>query len=214
MLLALILLMALLITIGWYYWNNYRKPVTTQQEGIKEGLLHDSILQRMLAIETLTSSNGQETTYHKIKEEAKSLTHPLSISLGSTTAQKIGVFLNRRNEILKEYYLALRDSPPVDDIVINKRLEIISRDITDTIATSFQIHEVDRSSDKTVSVKRYQRLYNLLVIYDKELINQARSYASHYYEISLNSSKSCLEVVHHIAQEIYSIVQENSKATR
>jgi hypothetical protein len=92
--------------------------------------------------------------------------------------------------------------------ITNRKLEAITREITDNIAASFQIRDVDQTSHKR-PLLHYQRFFNLLTMYDKELINQAKSYASHHYDISMNCAQSSLELTHHISDELNILMKES-----
>jgi hypothetical protein len=94
----------------------------------------------------------------------------------------------------------------------HKKIEAITREITDTVAASFQIRDVDQTSKHPLI--HYQRLFNLLTMYDKELINQAKSYTEHYYDISMNCAQSSLELTHHISDEFVILMKESQNKTK
>lgn len=94
-------------------------------------------------------------------------------------------------------------------VSINKTLENISREITDTIASSSHIRDIDQSTNKKGPILHYQRLFNLLLMYDKELINQAKEYASKQYDISMNCNQSALELSKHISDEFAILIKES-----
>ena len=95
--------------------------------------------------------------------------------------------------------------------LVQRRLSEIAREITDTLAAAINIHHKSTIPMSTgTNLKEEfcnQRLYNLLVIYDKGLINQAKSYASHDYDISMNSSQSSLSIAQHISAELLTIIK-------
>jgi len=89
-----------------------------------------------------------------------------------------------------------------------RKLEAITQEITDNIASSFQIRDVDQTTKKRPLI-HYQRFFNLLTMYNKELINQAKSYISHHYDISINCAQSSLELTHHISDELIILMKES-----
>jgi len=94
-----------------------------------------------------------------------------------------------------------------------RKLESITNEITDTVAASFQIRDVNQTNHKRPLI-HYQRLFNLLSMYDKELINQAKSYTSKHYDISMNCAQSSLEITHHISDELNILMKESQQILR
>lgn len=99
-------------------------------------------------------------------------------------------------------------------IITQRKLEAITREITDNIAASFHIRDVDQTSNKNRPIVHFQRLFNLITMYDKELINQAKSYASHHYDISMNCAQSASEITHHISDELIILMKESQQKSK
>ena len=101
-----------------------------------------------------------------------------------------------------------------------RKLEIITREISDNIASVFHIKDIDEtnlllmsqqgnnSSNNKRPIIHYERLFNLMTMYNKELLNQAKSYASKHYDISMNCSQSSLDITYHISDE-FNILMNN-----
>jgi hypothetical protein len=92
-----------------------------------------------------------------------------------------------------------------------RKLERLDREITDAIAASFHIR--DSNANKNESCKRpvvhHERLYNLLSMYDKELINQAKLYVSQQFNRSMSCTQSTLEIANQIGNELNLIMKES-----
>lgn len=97
--------------------------------------------------------------------------------------------------------------------ITNRKLEAIAREITDSIATSFNIRDVDQTFSKRRPTQHYQRLYNLIVMYDKELLNQAKSYVSNNYKISMECNRSSIEIISHLYDELTILIKKNNLVT-
>ncbi|CAH6418163.1 Hypothetical protein HVR_LOCUS38 [uncultured virus] len=89
-----------------------------------------------------------------------------------------------------------------------RKLEVVTREITDSIASSFHIRDVNQGTNVKRPITHYQRLFNLITMYDKELINQAKAYATHQYGISMNCAQSSLEITHHISDELNILMKD------
>lgn len=176
---------------------------------------------------------SDEVTFNKMSEGISSFGNILVRSFGTAISQRISTLMHKRNEIIRDYYLAMRNvichkstcvlvagpdqqlgsglSQSIDTITeeISRKLESTTREITDKIATVFHIRDVDQTSDKKMPLIHYQRFYNLLNMYDKELVNQAKSYASKNYTISMNCSHSSLELTHYISDELIVLIKES-----
>jgi hypothetical protein len=98
--------------------------------------------------------------------------------------------------------------------VTQRKLEDITREITDNIAASFHIRDVNQTSNKNRPIIHFQRLFNLLSMYDKELINQAKSYAFFHYDISMNCAQSSLEITNHLSDELNILMNESSQIVK
>ena len=100
-----------------------------------------------------------------------------------------------------------------------RKLEGVAREISNNIAAAFYVRDVDYPKLQVpgnkyakMPVTHYQRLFNLVTMYDKELLNQAKSYAAKQYDISMNCSQSSLEIAHHISEEAITLIRDNSEA--
>ena len=102
-----------------------------------------------------------------------------------------------------------------------RKLDVITREIVDNIAATFHIKDVDDTNFAIGSnsyrnkrpIIHYERLFNLMTMYNKELLNQAKSYASKQYNISMNCSQSSLEITHHISDEFGILMRDAFKAS-
>lgn len=90
-----------------------------------------------------------------------------------------------------------------------RNLAGISREITDQVASSFQIRDVNQGMNRPLL--HFQRLFNLIAMYDKELVNQAKAYALHHYDISMNCAQSSLEITKHLSDELGILMRESSE---
>jgi hypothetical protein len=167
-------------------------------------------------------------TYKKMIVGITQLGKCLVKYFGTTTTTKFISLIKQRNEILRDFYIKIRNYNYTNDIMgnytndsirkdtndtwnrleldittsISKKLEILTRDITDCIAASFNIRDIDTTSNKKRPLETYQRLYNLITMYDKELLNQAKSYVIKHYTISINCSQSSYDLTNHISGEL------------
>lgn len=109
-----------------------------------------------------------------------------------------------------------RSSATNTDVTVftHRKLEAITREITDNIASSFHIRDIDSTNNKNRPLLHYQRLFNLITMYDKELVNQAKSYAAHHYDISMNCASSALDITHHISDELSVLMKESSQKAK
>lgn len=170
-----------------------------------------------------------------IKQEITAFSKALNRYFNNNTVQVITTLMNKRQNILQEYYRTMhvmicdkgscilpgKNNQPVRAVfpdplshdssdvttLVHRRLSENAREITDTLAAAVNIHHkstVPKSNHKEEF--QHQRLYNLLVIYDKGLINQAKSYAAHEYDISMNSAQSSMGIAHHINEEFRAII--------
>jgi len=101
-----------------------------------------------------------------------------------------------------------------------RKLEIITREISDNIAAVFHIKDIDETNlllspqqgNNSYNNKRpiihYERLFNLMTMYNKELLNQAKLYASKQYDTSMNCSQSSLDITYHIGDE-FNVLMNN-----
>lgn len=253
----ILLILIFLILVLWYFYVNYHKNNNNNVldfASVNEIFKNNAHNHRLLMIEIIGSrpiinnfenvdkqiiqqsitESSDMVTFNKMQTELNKLYTFLNPIFGNTTTNKIITLLQKRNEILRDYYNCMTDvicninhcfhskitkdgdsvylpgSIPhgsVDiTIIAQKNLENISREIIDTIASSFHIRDTDISSNKNIPADNYQRLLNLFITIDKELINQAKSYASRHYDISINCSNTTIELSTHITDEFYTII--------
>jgi hypothetical protein len=250
-LLITIVLLVVIVIGGILLWYNDNENVEpTSYLEMKEILTYDAHLNRLLMIEIINNRQNDKLkseiiTFEKMNSNISSISKVLMDSFGSTITNKIITLFQRRNEILREYYMSMKniicnenncvhivndDSKPnnfpstlfgleikdgvsIESLDIttatNRKLEAIAREITDSIATSFNIRDVDQTFSKKRPTLHYQRLYNLIVMYDKELLNQAKSYTSNNYKISMDCGQSSLEIVSHLYDELSILMKQN-----
>jgi len=115
-----------------------------------------------------------------------------------------------------------------------RKLDNITREIADSISSAFHVRDLNYSSNdpsfsttkkyhsnefipvtsNKISLKRpilhYEKLLNLMIMYDKELLNQAKAYALKNFDISMNCSQSSLELAYHISDELTLLIREGS----
>lgn len=250
---VILLIVAAIIGVGVLLWSS-KSSRTSADAGlqlnddirlIRETLINDSHLQRLLMIEIINDTeeetdqiSSEAITFMKISSGMTIFGKSMVRSFGVAIAQRIATLMQKRNEIIREYYRAMQsvvcqngscvhiveDSdektldipifPPSSEhlditVITHKKLETITREITDSIAISFQIRDVDSGSSKKRPLVHYQRLYNLITMYDKELINQAKSYAFRHYDISMNCAQSSIEISQHIGEEFHILMRES-----
>lgn len=271
-----ILIILVLIGIGIFFWNNNPtvnenpNPFNSDLKIIRDVMINDSYLHRFLMIEIVSDGNSysqekslldltddnsikvlesQIVTFNKMSGGIEIFGKALIRSFGGAISQRIASLMQKRNEILRDYYRLMRSveirlgaikplydddqvmtpitvdtsdentTPKLDPFKVPnreksnisltditnttlRRLEIVTREITDSIASSFHIRDVDQSNNSKRPITHYHRLFNLINMYDKELVNQAKAYATHQYDISMNCAQSCLEITHHISDEL------------
>lgn len=91
-----------------------------------------------------------------------------------------------------------------------QKLEILDHEITDTIAAAFHVRDVDSKPNSSKRpILHHERLFNLLSMYDKELIHQSKLYVSQQYSRSMNCAQSSYELANHISQEWHTIMKES-----
>jgi len=255
LLFIIVIILIVIIIVGFILWNNNSNNSKEQESfsEIKEILTNDAHLNRLLMIEIINDRQkdkiqSEVITFDKLNTNISLISKTLMKSFGATTTNKIITLFQRRNEILREYYISmgniicndnncvhiinsgefndkaeksfpnnlfglelnnkLLDSLDITTIA-NRKLEAIAREITDSVATSFDIRDVDSTFSKKRPTRHYQRLYNLIVMYDKELINQAKSYTSNNFKISMNCAQSSLEIVSHLFDELSILIKKN-----
>ena len=251
-----LVLFILCIIIIFIYNPNDKKHTQYDKdiETINNILMNDARLHRLLMIEIITdkteniintniNTNDSTRTSNKLSFDdlpSNIITYKKMIVgitqlgkcivkyFGTTTTTKFISLIKQRNELLRNFYIKIRDYNYTNDVMgnysndslrknnndtwnrlevdittsISKKLEILTRDITDCIAASFNIRDVDTTTNKKRPLETYQRLYNLITMYDKELINQAKSYVIKHYTISINCSQSSYDLTNHISGEL------------
>lgn len=103
-------------------------------------------------------------------------------------------------------------APDITSITL-RNLNFITKELVDTITTVINIKDVDQTTsslEQTSTMKHHKyishgRLFNLFILYNKELINQAKSYAQKQYDTSMNCSQSLSKIAHHISTEFINI---------
>lgn len=247
---------AFLIALFWIITgsssNNASSQFGADLTTMREMMVNDSYLHRLLMIETIydkteaqegttgTSLQSETVTFDKMENGMNSFGKTLIRYFGMTIAQHIVVLMNKRNEVLRDYYRTLRtmtcndgecivnndkESRPVfppaflstkniaNDVLdittlTERKLEVITREITDQVTSAFQLRDVDQTG-RNLPLIHFQRLFNLITMYDRELVNQAKSYAFHHYDISMNCAQSSHEISNHISDEFAILMREN-----
>lgn len=272
-------LIAVLISLFWIFNSTSSVQNSSIQFGsdlisMRENIVNDSHLHRLLMIEIIhdkaeTFSKTELPNNEQIRNQHKGSSLPseavtfskmatgitlfgktLIRSFGVAIAQRIATLMHKRNEILRDYYWALRNMtcsdgecvvdlndkhenkilrpvfPPaflsqeykngILDIttLTERKLEAITREITDQVAASFDIRDVDQSASRSRPIVHFQRLFNLITMYDKELVNQAKSYAAEHYDISMNCAQSSLEITQHISDEFGVLMKESTEKVK
>lgn len=298
-LVVIILIVLTIVVVGGLVWN-YKSTGSSQDStlqldddlrAIRDVMINDSHLQRLLMIEIINDKSGDDSkhdargqtpseavTFTKMSGGISSFGKGMVRSFGVAIAQRIATLMQKRNEILRDYYRSMRsvvcqngncvhviqmkEGPNNDKgsrfkssedfgtddtitessaaelrsknesvrniilpmfppsasveqlditVITHKKLEAITREITDSIAASFHIRDVDSGSGKKRPLVHYQRLFNLITMYDKELVNQAKSYAFKHYDISMNCAQSSLEISQHISDEFGVLMKESQQ---
>lgn len=265
---AIILLFGLI----WIFTRNASLNASSQFNSdlinMRENMVNDSHLHRLLMIEIvndkeeITGNNveriignsllpSETVTFSKMGVGMTLFGKSLVRAFGVPIAQRISTLMQKRNEILRDYYWTLRNMvcesgecsinfqkendivtrpvfPPAflsqeyhrkdnQNVVLDittlteRKLEAISREITDQVAGSFNLRDVDQSNARNRPIVHFQRLFNLITMYDKELVNQAKSYADHHYDISMNCAQSSLEITQHISDEFAVLMRETGE---
>ena len=184
--------------------NKKEEPIV-----ISEALLQESVNQETTTQESIIEEHpmdkSQLLTFDKICIGMALLGKLLTRTFGVAISHRIGILMNKRNEIIKDYYYSIHKKILPDDTI--RKLGVVTKQITDNIASSFHICD----TTKKQSLSHYQRLYNLIIMYDRELINQAKSYANQNYDTSMNCSQSALDIAQHISNEFHSIMKDSQQ---
>lgn len=224
---ASISLVLIIILLIW--WFSYKTSNTdiTQIDLVHDIMSNDAYLQRLLMIEIISNTEGysnssEAITFNKMAYGISLLLAPLKRPFGTTVAEKIVNLMQKRNEIIRNCYHELRNNKCKDGTCVHiidvnddssgevldittgtlRKLELLTREITDNIASAFQIVENDKKPN-------YQRLFDLITMYNKELINQAKFYANKQYDISMNCIQSSVDIAHYISEEMNVLLQDS-----
>lgn len=226
-LLLLVFALLIMIGIGIFLWSNpsvtndISDTLHSELKNIRDVMINDSYLHRLLMIETISNTKNddnilasQQVTFSKMSGGIEILGKSIIKSFGTNISQRITSLMQRRNEIIRDYYQLLsNESSPnkITDITDStlKNLESTAREITDNVSSSFHIMDDNQEPNIKRPITHYHRLFNLISMYDKELINQAKSYADHQYDISMNCAQSLLVITHHISDELDTIIQNS-----
>jgi len=270
--------------------TNYRYPSLNKMDTVS------SVLEKDLSSDSSSdvienSPTSELVTFNKMWYGMKQLGKSLTQSFGGTISRQIVTLMHRRNEIIRDYYISMRNIVCQDGVYIpiNKiepsneiirletkqiselplpksdidhseitndhveletrldqkslstdisikesfaqqlyadtelshilegnvnvtirKLEIVTRELIDTITSAFHVLDDDKAGyGNKRPMSHYQKLFNLIKMYDKELINQAKAYASKQYNISMNYAHSSLEIVHHINDELNNLIMKS-----
>lgn len=226
---SIILVIMVVIIIILLFWlvrsSQYTSDPNYQSEDdiklIRNTIIYDSHLQRLLMIEIINNSlneSSETITFNRIAHGTSILSKSLTRSFGTSNTQRLSNLFTKRNDILREYYRSMRNvickdgicvqeiDPSKDSIlkmfpsdpkalenlditVINQRkLENLSNEIIEFITSLYQT--------------KGSELLNLMNLYNKELLNQAKLYASKHYDISMNCFQNSYELSYHIINEL------------
>lgn len=270
---AIILLFGLIWIFTRNASSNSSSQFNSDLTNMRENMVNDSHLHRLLMIEIVNDKEeivgenntgrimgnsllpSEIVTFNKMGVGMTLFGKSLVRVFGVPIAQRISTLMQKRNEILRDYYWTLRNMvcesgecsinfqkendivtrpvfPPAflsqeyhrkdtsnnsKNVVLDittlteRKLEAISREITDQVAGSFNLRDVDQSNVRNRPIVHFQRLFNLITMYDKELVNQAKSYADHHYDISMNCAQSSLEITQHISDEFAVLMRETGE---
>lgn len=174
-------------------------------------------------------------TFNKMTAGINVLGNILIETFGHSTSEKITTLMHKRNEIIRDYYMILRSisqhtsvAPTTQikhvitahDTLIEsytnstlRQLQSISHDIIDSMAAAFNLRNVQPTIQK-VPIAGYQRLFNLLSMYDKELIHQAKAYHSHHYSISMNCNHSTFDIADNFSDELSHLITKQPSPSK
>lgn len=231
----LVMLIVIFISVGIWSNNsaagNEKKLAINNQHGIiSDIIMTDCYLQRLLMIEILTSTEkdaaeSENVTFEKLSQGIKLFGDIMIKKFGGATAQRITTLISQRNKIIRDYYKSIKNADinlvsqiPEDNLFIAKlvpdngdnssldsnfvtmrKLQALTKEIIELISMS----KLEKNH-----VECYEKLYNIICMYDKELIGQAKTYSSKQYEISFNCGQSSLKIAQYIAKEIIYIITD------
>lgn len=254
----LLILAAVVLIAAMVVWLPQKSPPASDSnlqfesdyKLLTSSLTADAHLQRLLMVEIIadkTSEVSSETvTFSKMTNSMTNFGKALVRSFGISTAQKIAMFMHKRNEVLRDYYREMRNvvctknqcahiieiikgekpeptkvetpfpsvfpSGDMPDVTYTaqRKLDALAREITDTISSIFHVRDAAASGTrKTRSLTHNERIFNLLTMYDKELVNQAKFYASQQYDVSMNCAQGSIEISQHISEEFGALMKHN-----
>ena len=211
------------------HWHSAREAMVTQSY-LHRVLMIESINEKANSLDEKSNT----VTYKKILKCDKILGRSLVTYLGNSAAEKVARLMAKRNRIMKTYYNTMKtsscfdgycvDTTKVDmstltDVTTNeetyekndinnytlRRLERVSREITDVIASSLNAKNSEHHANSSHNIIQYTQLFNLLSLYHRELINQTKAYVSKEYDISMNAIQSIVELSNAIVNEFENI---------
>lgn len=197
---TLLILIVSLIFIILAYWS-YSSPSQSDQvinlePQIREIFISDSHLQRQLIMETNLNNKNNLLTINRVSDNLKCLTKLLIKVFGITTTQRLENLFQSRHDIIREYYYNKHQQiNDLEDQTLDQ-LRAINQDLVQNII--FQVQDNNQ-----------QTLYDLLTMYDRELINQGRNYWEERYDLSANSAHSALELAKRLGSSLASILNQN-----
>lgn len=170
-----------------------------------------------------SKNDAEEITVDRILNNIETLRKLLIRPFGGSAAQKISTFLIEKNTIIRKFYHSIQmlslnsENVDVTETLNNmatatqKTLDKISHQICDQMGINLSDQKIDY--DKKVPVINNKKFYNILSMYDSELLNQAKTYATKNYVTSLNHSQSLLEISYHLSNQLSSLIKNNSQNT-
>jgi hypothetical protein len=203
---------------------------------VRTTILNDAHLQRLLMIEIIRSSQSPTVpiTFDKIEGGIATLNKSLVKFLGGASAQTITNLMRARAQTIRTYYEAMQNVVCTDDVClyikdsdeapIVKPIAISSdkpdpNNLTHEVNTNLAqirvqiIGAMANSTHLATLPIKLDRMANLITMYDQEIINQARAYASHQYDISMNCHQSVIEIANHLGAEFNTIMRLAQPAT-
>lgn len=170
-----------------------------------------------------SQSVPENITYNRILISLKKLSICLTRYLGGVLSKRLILLLQRRHEILRDFYvklnknLSLKDSRSKSTVWDSENCSDIA---TDTLSKLKNISEIMIADIKSVICNNrdisyynihYRHLLDLFNMYDIEILNQAKSYNIGDYNISLNNFNGSKVIAQHISDELKTILKYNQK---
>lgn len=194
---------------------NNKANVVTEQDSIPIEIPLNPLNTILSSNETISeidtriqSEKSDSITYNKILESTTILSKCLTQIFGSSISHMTISIIHNRNKVIRDYYyLIINNYSQIEsiEIITYRKLGALTREMVSNIANNFEVID----SDQTLSsVLRYQRLINLITMYDKELIHQAKTYFMGHYDISMNHSQNSLDLTSHISNELSTLISD------